>query len=48
MAWRGALAFVLTLLAGDVWTALLVANLASTPAIPWAVPAMAVLLWLAW
>ena len=48
VAGRGALAFVLTLLAGAVWTALLVANLAMTPAIPWAVAVMAVLLWLAW
>ena len=48
VAWRGALAVFLTLCAGGIWAALLVANLTTTPAIPWAVPAMALLLWLAW
>ena len=42
------LAFVLTAVAGGVWTALLAANLATSPAIPWAVVVMAVLLWLLW
>ena len=40
------LAFVLTAVSGGVWTALLAANLATSPAIPWAVVVMAVLLWL--
>lgn len=42
------LAFVLTAVAGGVWTALLAVNLAMTPAIPWAVVVMAALLWLLW
>ncbi|HST89354.1 MAG TPA: CPBP family intramembrane glutamic endopeptidase [Ktedonobacterales bacterium] len=48
VVWTGVLAFLLTVLAGGVWTGLLVANLATTPAIPWAVAVMAVLLWLMW
>lgn len=44
----GILAVVVTLIAGGVWTALLVANLAISPAIPWAVVVMALLLWLMW
>jgi len=43
----GVLAFAITTLAGGIWSALLVTNLQTTPAIPWSVPAMAVLLWLA-
>src|SRR5215469_14157909 len=46
--WAGLLALLLTLLAGGVWTTLLVANLALSPAIPWSVAVMAVLLWLMW
>jgi membrane protease YdiL (CAAX protease family) len=42
------MAFVLTAAIGGVWTALLVANLATSPAIPWAVVVMALLLWLLW
>ena len=42
------LALVLTTLASGVWTALLVVNLRTTPAVPWAVVAMAVLLWAMW
>lgn len=41
-------AFVLTAVVGGVWTALLAANLATSPAIPWAAVVMAVLLWLLW
>jgi membrane protease YdiL (CAAX protease family) len=44
----GLLAFAITILAGGIWTALLVTNLQSSPAIPWSVPAMALLLWLMW
>ncbi len=44
----GLLAFAITTLAGGIWSALLVTNLQTTPAVPWSVPAMAVLLWLAW
>src|SRR5579862_1794429 len=42
------LAFVVTAVAGGVWTALLAANLATTPSIPWSVVVMALLLWGLW
>jgi membrane protease YdiL (CAAX protease family) len=44
----GLLAFVITILGGAIWTALLIANLRSSPAVPWSVPIMALLLWLMW
>ena len=44
----GLLAFAITVLAGGIWSALLVANLRSSPAVPWSVPAMALMLWLMW
>lgn len=42
------LAFAITVLAGGIWSGLLVANLRSSPAAPWSVPAMALVLWLMW
>ena len=42
----GLLAFAITILVGGIWSALLVTNLRSSPAAPWSVPAMALLLWL--
>lgn len=48
VVWSGALAFVLTVVAGGVWTVLLISNVATSPAIPWAVVMMALLLWLMW
>jgi membrane protease YdiL (CAAX protease family) len=42
------LAFAITVLAGGIWSALLVANLRSSPAVPWSVPVMTLLLWLMW
>ena len=44
----GLLAFTITILAGGIWSALLVANLQSSPAVPWSVLVMALLLWLMW
>jgi membrane protease YdiL (CAAX protease family) len=44
----GLLAFAITVLAGGIWSALLVANLRSSPAVPWSIPVMTVLLWLMW
>ena len=44
----GLLAFAITTFAGGVWSALLVTNLRSSPAVPWSVLAMALLLWLMW
>ena len=46
VVWSGLLAFGLTVLAGGVWTVLLISNVATSPAIPWAVVVMALLLWL--
>ena len=44
----GFLALAIMLLAGGIWTVLLLTNLQTTPAIPWSIPFMALLLWLAW
>lgn len=44
----GILALVLTVTIGGIWTALLAANLATSPAIPWAAAVMALLLVLLW
>ncbi len=50
--WRvvgfGLLAFAITILAGGIWSALLVSNLRSSPAVPWSVAAMSLLPWLMW
>src|SRR6266571_6632029 len=48
VVWSGILAFALTVVAGGVWTVLLISNVATSPAIPWAVVVMALLLWLMW
>ena len=48
VVWTGILALVLTVSAGAIWTVLLISNMASSPAIPWAVAVMALLLWLMW
>ena len=48
VVWTGILAFVLTVSAGAIWTVLLISNAATSPAIPWAVAVMALLLWLMW
>ncbi len=44
----GALAFVVTAVMGGLWTLLLTINLATSPAIPWAVVVMAAILWALW
>ncbi|HEX8982782.1 MAG TPA: CPBP family intramembrane glutamic endopeptidase [Ktedonobacterales bacterium] len=43
--WAWALAFAVTALAGATWTGLLSLNLSTTPAIPWSVVVMGLLLW---
>jgi membrane protease YdiL (CAAX protease family) len=48
VVWTGALAFVVTVVAGGIWIILLISNGAISPAIPWAVVVMALLLWLMW
>jgi membrane protease YdiL (CAAX protease family) len=44
----GILAFLLTSVVGGIWSGLVVANLLTTPAVPWAVLAMAAVLWVTW
>jgi len=48
VAWSAVLAFVILAFGQGVWAALLIYNLRRTPAAPWAVPAMAIVLWLMW
>lgn len=48
VAWSAVLSFLILGFGQGVWGALLVANLKTTPAIPWAIPVMAVVLWLMW
>ncbi|HMA33863.1 MAG TPA: type II CAAX endopeptidase family protein [Chloroflexia bacterium] len=48
VVWSGLLAFGLTVVAGGIWTVLLVANLTTSPALPWAPGVMALLLWGMW
>lgn len=44
----GALTLALTTFASGLWAALLVVNLQTSPAVPWATIAMAALLWMMW
>jgi membrane protease YdiL (CAAX protease family) len=44
----GLMSVLLTLVVGGIWTTLLAGNLALSPAIPWAVPVMAILLAFMW
>jgi membrane protease YdiL (CAAX protease family) len=46
--WFGLLGLFISLCAGGVWAALGLTNLKTSPAIPWSVPLMALLLWLMW
>lgn len=46
--WTGVLAVLMTGLTSGVWGGLLAANLATTPAIPWAAFAMAAVIWALW
>jgi membrane protease YdiL (CAAX protease family) len=48
VVWSGVVAFLIGSVSSLVWGALLVANLALSPAIPWSVPVMAVGLALLW
>jgi membrane protease YdiL (CAAX protease family) len=48
VVWTGAFAVVMTGLVSGVWGGLLLANLATAPAAPWAAPAMALILWALW
>jgi hypothetical protein len=46
--WAAILGIFIALFGQGVWSALIAANLATTPAIPWSVCVMAVVLWLIW
>jgi len=48
VVWALALSFLIFAIGQGAWGALLAPNLAKTPAIPWSVPAMAMVLWLMW
>ena len=48
LLWSVTVTSVITLLGAGVWSALISTNLLSTPAIPWAVPAMGAVLLLMW
>jgi membrane protease YdiL (CAAX protease family) len=46
--WAGFLGLLIIFFGAGVWSALVAANLSTTPSLPWAVPAMALVLWLMW
>src|SRR5205823_9702466 len=48
VVWSGAMAFFLSTSLGAIWTVLIIINAAVSPAIPWAVAVMALLLWVMW
>jgi membrane protease YdiL (CAAX protease family) len=48
VVWAAIISSVISLLGTGIWTALISINLDLTPAIPWAIPAMAIILWLMW
>jgi hypothetical protein len=48
VAWSGILALVILAFGQGVWAGLLFINLRTSPAIPWAVPVMSLILWLMW
>jgi membrane protease YdiL (CAAX protease family) len=48
VAWSALLGFVILVFGAGVWAALVTTNLTTSPTIPWAVPLMALVLWLMW
>ena len=48
LVWAGIAALLITVIIGGIWTGLHITNLATSPAIPWAVIVMGLLLWLGW
>jgi membrane protease YdiL (CAAX protease family) len=48
LLWTGAVAMGVSMVAGGVWALLFTLNLKTTPAFPWAVVPMGILLWTAW
>lgn len=48
VVWSGILSFLIIVFGAGVWAALVATNLRTSPAVPWAVPLMALILWLMW
>ncbi|SRR5712692_5923876 len=48
VAWSAILGLLIAVFGQGVWGALAVSNLRTSPAVPWAVPVMAILLWVMW
>lgn len=48
VAWSAILGFLIIVFGAGVWAALVASNLGTSPAVPWAVPVMALVLWLMW
>ncbi len=48
VVWSALLAFLITTVGQGVWGALVVTNLATSPAVPWAAVVMGLVLWLMW
>jgi len=48
VAWSGILSLLILVFGAGVWAALVARNLRTSPAVPWAVPVMALVLWLMW
>jgi membrane protease YdiL (CAAX protease family) len=48
VAWAGTLGFLIIVFGAGVWAALVAANLSASPAVPWAIPVMILVLWLMW
>lgn len=48
VVWSIVLASLISVFGAGVWTALITSNIGTTPAIPWAIPVMAFVLWLMW
>ena len=48
VVWAGILGLTIIFFGAGVWSALVAANLSTTPSVPWAVPVMALVLWLMW
>jgi membrane protease YdiL (CAAX protease family) len=46
--WAAIAAYFIALFLQVIWSALILANLRTTPAIPWAAPAILILVWLTW
>lgn len=48
LIWAATAAWVIALFLQAIWSALILVNLRTTPSIPWAAPAILVMVWLAW